>query len=304
MSSRIAKKRKFLIPENISWEKKCVLKNYAKGPQIEINEVKYNKESGKIDISDLENKIDDKTAGFYLENPNFFGIFEDDVDEISSFLREHDSLFVAGVDPLSLGIIRNPGEYGADIVIGEGRALGNPIDFGGSTLGIFSCKKEFVRNMPGRIIGLTKDTNGRDAFSMALQTREQHIRRGRATSNICTNEGLNALASLVFISTLGSRGLQELGKRNLENGKILFDLISELEGFDGVFNGLHFNEFVIRCPINVDKLNKRLLQRKIFGGFNLENWFSRLNDCMLIGTTELHTMEDMNYFINSLREVL
>ena len=162
----------------------------------------------------------------------------------------------------SLGITKSPGDYGADIVIGEGRCLGNPNDYGGSSLGIFACKKEHLRQMPGRIIGLTKDSDGKQAFCMALQTREQHIRRGKATSNICTNEGLNALTAAVYLSWLGSAGLEDLSKVNFEKGQKLAEKIASLDGFEKVFSGTHFNEVVIKCPTNANKVNLILLRKK------------------------------------------
>jgi glycine dehydrogenase subunit 1 len=158
MSSRITKKNKFIIPANIFWEKKSILCNYAKGPNIEIIEVPYDSKTGKINLDILSKKLDNNTSGIYIENPNFFGIFEDSVSEIKQMCTDVGALFVAGIDPLSIGITKSPGDYGADIVIGEGRNLGNQIDFGGSSLGIFACKKDYLRQMPGRIIGMTKDS--------------------------------------------------------------------------------------------------------------------------------------------------
>jgi glycine dehydrogenase subunit 1 len=304
MCIRLTKKNKFIIPHNISWDKKCVLKNYGKGPEIEIIEIDFDKKTGKIDINELEKKIDKNTAGIYIENPNFFGIFEDEIEKIADIIKESNSLFVVGIDPISIGITKNPGEYGADIVIGEGRALGNPMDFGGSTLGIFACKLIFLRQMPGRIIGRTTDNEGKQAFCMALQTREQHIRRGRATSNICTNEGLNALNACAYLSWLGSNGLVNLSSKNFKLGQILSNKITSIEGFEKVFTGAHFNEFVIKCPIDPVKINKRLLEKNIQGGLVLDEQYYNLKNCMLLGITELYSEEDIDVFISALQEVL
>ena len=303
MCTRITRKRNFIIPHNISWEKKCVLNNYAKGPGISIKEINYDNKTGKIDIDELNKKINKDTSGVYIENPNFFGIFEDDVEEIKDIAKKADSLFVVGVDPISLGITKNPGEYGADIVIGEGRALGNSMNYGGSSLGIFACKKEFLRQIPGRIIGITKDSKEKRAFSMTLQTREQHIRRAKATSNICTNEGLCALSALVYLSWLGSDGLFNVSKTNFENAEKLSKTIESLDGFKLRFNSTHFNEFVIECSEDVNKLNKRLLQKDIQGGLILDEFYPELKNCMLIGTSEVHTDEDIKRFTSSLEEV-
>ena len=303
MCTRINRKKTFVIPENISHDKKSVLHNYVKGADIEIKEVPFNIKTGKIDIKQLEKSVDQKTSGVYIENPNFFGIFEDEVDRIAKIVKDAGSLFVVGIDPISIGITKSPGEYGADIVIGEGRALGNPISFGGSSLGIFACKKEFLRQMPGRIIGLTKDSDGSRAFCMSLQTREQHIRRGRATSNICTNEGLCALATVSYLSWLGSDGLERLSKINFENGQKLAKKICSIDAFKKVFTGVHFNEFVVKYDGNLKILNKKLLENNIQGGLQIENQFPKLDNCILLGTTEVHTNTDIDRLVNLLKEI-
>jgi glycine dehydrogenase subunit 1 len=303
MCTRITKKTGFIIPHNISWEKKCVLKNYGRGPGLKIKEISYDDETGKVDLDDLKKALDDNVGGVYVENPNFFGVFEDDAKEIYEIVKNSNGLFVVGVDPISLGICKPPGEYGADIVIGEGRSLGNPMDFGGSSLGLFACKKDYTRQMPGRVIGLTKDADGKKAFCMALQTREQHIRRGKATSNICTNEGLCALTAAVYMSLLGGDGLQNLSRVNFENGNKLRKSIENIDGFDRRFSGAHFNEFVVKTTGDTDKINKQLLKKNIQGGFVLKEQHPDLKNCMLFGITEVHTDEDIDKYIKILKEI-
>jgi len=302
MCTRVTKKKTFVIPANISWEKKSILINYTKGAGITVKEVTYDKKTGKIDLENLKETIDIETAGFYLENPNFFGIFEDNVEEIHSILQHNQSLLVVGIDPISLGICKSPGEYGADIVVGEGKSLGNPLDFGGSTLGIFACKNEFVRQLPGRIIGMTKDHQGKRAFCMTMQTREQHIRREKATSNICTNEGLCMLAAATYLSWLGGTGIQKLCEINYERGQHLCKQISAIPGFSRVFSGAHFNEFVIRCP-DAEKVHSYLLRQGMQGGLLLEKWYPKLTDCMLFGVTEAHSDESIQRLVSLLKEV-
>jgi glycine dehydrogenase subunit 1 len=302
MCSRINKKTTFLVPKNISWDKRCVLQNYLKGPGIALKEFSYDHQTGKVDVTALQNLIDDTTAGVYVENPNFFGIFEDQLADINTITQQHQSLFVIGVDPLSLGIAKGPGDYGADIVIGEGRCLGNPMDFGGSSLGIFACKHEFLRHLPGRIIGLTKDHEGNQAFCMTMQTREQHIRRGKATSNICTNEGLNALTAAVYLSWLGGEGLEALSQQNFEKAQHLAQSISSLPGFKQRFSGLHFNEFVIQCP-DADRVHDYLFKKGVQGGLPLKNLYPELAQCLLFGVTELHTQDDISTLLRLLKEV-
>jgi glycine dehydrogenase subunit 1 len=300
MCTRINKRKTFVIPKNISFDKRCVLKNYARGVGIRIKEIGYDRKTGTADFNDLKKNINDDTAGVYVENPNFFGVFEDKVEEISTIIKEKKSLFVVGVDPMSLGIAKGPGEYGADIVIGEGRNLGNHIDYGGSTLGIFACSDEFLRQIPGRIIGLTKDRDGKRAFCMTLQTREQHIRRGRATSNICTNEGLCALAALVYLTWLGSKGFEKISKTNFEKGQYLAKKITSINGFEKVFSGTHFNEFVIKC-YDAHRLNKNLLSKNIHGGLILDSLYPELKNCMLFGITELHDNESIKQLVSVLK---
>jgi len=302
MCTRINKRKKFVIPANISWEKKCVLRNYTKGAGITTKEIPYEKQTGKINLSSLKKTLDADTSGVYIENPNFFGVFEDEGEEISALLRKNQSLFVVGVDPLSLGIVKNPGEYRADIVIGEGKSLGNPLDFGGSTLGIFACKNEFVRQIPGRLIGMTKDSEGKRAFCMTLQTREQHIRREKATSNICTNEGLCMLAAATYLSWLGGKGLQTISTINFQRGQDLEKKITSIPGYHLKFSGTHFNEFVIQCN-DVEKTHTSLLQQGIQGGLLLESEYPELKNCLLFGITELHSEEHIRRLLSLLKGV-
>ncbi len=201
-------------------------------------------------------------------------------------------------------MLKAPGDYGADIVIGEGQSLGLDMNFGGPLLGIFACRQEHVRKMPGRVIGMTHDSKGERAFCMTLQTREQHIRRAKATSNICTNEALMAVAASVYLSLLGKEGLQNLAKVNIARARRLMDLIDELEGFASpAFEGSHFNEFVVRTPARPEKLNRLLLKHGIIGGLPLAAHVPRLEHHMLVATTEMHSDEDQDALVRALREV-
>ncbi len=307
MATRINKKNVFLIPSSLSWEKKTVLHNYAKGPDITIKEIDFNKNSGELDISSLQkllSKNAGKVSGVYIENPNTFGIFESQMCKFIDIIHEEKALAIIGIDPFSLGILKSPGDYNADIVIGEGRGFGNSMNYGGSGLGLFACKQQFIRQIPGRLIGLTKDSRGNDAFCMALQTREQHIRRGKATSNICTNEGLCALSAAVYLSWLGGNNLVSLSKNNFENGQLLAEKLSNLKGFSRHFTGVHFNEFVMDVPIDPYQLNDTLIQHGFQGGLPLDRWFPEMKNNMLFGITELYDNEDINRFVSTLDEVI
>ncbi|MEA2055289.1 MAG: aminomethyl-transferring glycine dehydrogenase subunit GcvPA [Candidatus Thermoplasmatota archaeon] len=300
--TRIKKKRTFLVSQTVSWEKKSILKNYTKGPEIKIKEVGYDSKTGRLNVEELKKKLDENVAGVYIENPNFFGIFESEIDKIAKIVHDADALLVVGIDPISIGVVKAPGDYDTDIVIGEGRAFGSPMDFGGSTLGIFACKKEYLRQMPGRVIGMTKDRDGKRAFCMALQTREQHIRRARATSNICTNEGLCTLAAISYLSWLGGNGLQKMGQINFENGQKLAKAITSIDGFELMFDAFHFNEFLIKCSEDPEKINKKLLEQGIQGGLIIEDC-PGIENCMLFGITELYSDEDIRKLTTALKEV-
>ncbi|MBU1941168.1 MAG: aminomethyl-transferring glycine dehydrogenase, partial [Candidatus Thermoplasmatota archaeon] len=238
----------------------------------------------------------------YIENPNYFGLFEHEISHINTLLKKEHILFVVGIDPLSLGIVNSPGTYGADMVIGEGRALGNPMDFGGSGLGLFACKQEYLRQIPGRIIGRTQDADCHPAYCMTLQTREQHIRRGRATSNICTNEGLNALTALAYLAVLGQNGLYDLSYQNFTRAKKVAQDIWNLPQYDQVFSGIHFNEFVVRCH-NMKHTLTALHNHGIHGGIDLSTSYQELKNCLLFGVTETHTKHQINQLISVLKEV-
>lgn len=304
MATRITKKSIFLIPSNLSWEKKSVLNNYAKGPSITVKEIAFDEKTGQLDESSLEKLLSDKVSGVYIENPNTFGIFESHIEQLIKKIHEYNALSVVGTDPFSLGIVKSPGEYDADITIGEGRGLGNPMNFGGSGLGLFACKQKFIRQIPGRLIGLTKDSNGNDAFCMSLQTREQHIRRGKATSNICTNEGLCALGTAAYLSWLGGNNLLEISKINFERGQSLSKAISKVNRFSKPFTGTHFNEFVIKSPIDPVSLNNKLITHGIQGGLPLQRWFPTMKNMMLFGITEIYDEKDIKRFISVLEEVI
>lgn len=297
MCARINAKNEFIIPRAISFEKKSVLKNYVKGAKLKIKEINFNKD-GKINLEELKNAINENTSGVYIENPNYFGIFEDEINKVKETIGK--SLLVVGVNPISLGIVSPPSEYNADIVIGEGQCFGNPMNFGGPLLGIFSCKKEFLRQLPGRIVGLTKDAKGKRAFCLTLQTREQHIRRSKATSNICTNNALNSLIATIYLSLLGKNGFKKLAELNLKKANYLAGKICKINGFKKVFNSLHFNEFVIQSEKSAEEINKKLLQKGIQGGLLLEKQFPELKNSMLIATTEMHGKDDLDKFVRNL----
>jgi glycine dehydrogenase subunit 1 len=306
MAARITRKNEVIIPSSLPDDKKSVLINYTKWVGVKFIEIPYDQETGKIELNAIENAINENTAGVYIENPNYFGIFEDVAAELESLSAAKKSMLIVGANPVSLGIIRSPGDYGANIVIGDAQGFGNPMNFGGPSVGFFACEKEYIRKMPGRIIGLTRDADGRRAYCMTLQTREQHIRREKATSNICTNHALCAVASAIHIAALGKCGIEELARANLRRGKYLATELDKLEGFTSpVFRSSpHFNEFVVQSSnIEINDLNSKLLELGVIGGLNLTPQFPELGNAMLVATTETHLKQDYAKLINGLRSI-
>ncbi len=302
MAYRINRRKEILVPENIHWEKESVLKNYIAGLGMKIRKYPLN-DRGMVDMDALSSLLTDETGAVYVENPNFFGVIDENVPDIKELIGKR--ILIVGVNPISLGILKPPGEYGADIVIGEGQILGNPISFGGPLLGIFATRMEYVRKMPGRLIGMTKDSEGKRAFVMTLQTREQHIRRGKATSNICSNEALCALLSTFYLAYLGSNGLRRVAKKNMENIKLLMQKLQDA-GFNAPhFKAKHFNEFLLELPKNPHIVEEELIKRGVQGGYPInEGCFPNVPNSMLLCTTEMHTEEDMDKLVQALKEVL
>ena len=302
MASRINQKRELIVPRALGRGKRSVLDSYARGPGLKVKEVGFDRRTGKIDLGELSTLVSGDTSAVYVESPNHFGVLEESLDEIRRISK--DCALIVGVDPLSLAVLRPPGDFGADIVVGEGQSLGLPMGFGGPLLGLFACRGEHVRRMPGRIAGMTKDVNGRRAFCLTLQTREQHIRRGKATSNICTNQSLCAVASAVFMSLLGRRGLRRLALRNMETARAVMERIDGLDGFEApLFDSHHFNQFVARSGRSWNDINARLLGMGIQGGLSLEDGFPELGNACLMGVTEQTSQGDVDRLVRALEAV-
>ncbi len=289
MATSITRKNKFLVSSAIHPEYLQVVKTYTKNKGIEIVEVPFD-ENGKTDIKFIKKHLLD-VAGVAIGYPNFFGIIED-LDDIREAIG--DLLLVTSTsEPLSLGVITPPGELGADIVTGEGMSFGNPLAFGGPYLGIFGTSKKYVRKMPGRLVGQTKDVKGSRGFVLTLSTREQHIRRAKATSNICSNEGLCALRAAIYLSLLGKEGFYELSEYNLSLAHYVKDVIIAKDGFDLRFASPFFNEFVIKTIYNPDKLYNYLLDKDIIFGLPLGRYRKDMKDSFLINVTEMINKRDI-----------
>jgi len=240
--------------------------------------------------------LDSDYACLIVQQPNFFGYFED-VGVYAQKAHDIGALLTVIVDPISLGMFKPPADYGADIVVAEGQSLGNPVSFGGPGLGIFTCRKEYLRQLPGRIVGRTVDAAGKPGYVMTLQTREQHIRRGQATSNICTNEALVALAVTVYLATLGKQGLRRVAELCYHKAHYAATRISQLEGYSLAFPQHFFKEFVIRCPIAPQQINEALLDKGVIGGLDLSHM---IDNSMLFCVTELNTRQEIDRLVQIL----
>jgi len=309
MSVRVTRRKKILFPLNANPMHLRVLNTYVDPLGIEVECVAYNKLTGQLDLNELEEKMDKDTAAVYVQNPSFFGTIETEVDEISNIVHKHGGLLIVGVEPISLGLFKPPGDYGADIVVGEGQPLGLGLNFGGPLLGIFAVRwdTKLVRQMPGRIFGVTRTKDGKErGFIMVLQTREQHIRREKATSNICTNEALCAIAAAVYLALLGPQGIKELAENIFYKTYYLMRQLGKIEHVESpVFKAPHFKDFVARFNgVPLKYLNKMLLEKGIQGGIILEGQDPLLKQCMLLSVTEVLTKRDLDLVVNSLKEIL
>ena len=299
MANRINGGKRFLVSRAVSPDKLAVARLYAKGAGIELVEVGYDGRTGAVDIGDLRSKALPDISGFYFESPNFFGVLEGGWKEIREALGP--KVMVMGVNPMALALLRPPGEMGADIVIGDAQVFGSPMSLGGPTVGLFACRSDHVRKMPGRIIGMTADLDGRTAFCMTLQTREQHIRRSKATSNICSNEALLALAAAAYLAVVGKAGLREVASQNVRNMRDLSSRIAKISGFRAPhFSSAHFNEFVVSSDRDAAETGRALRSKGVQGGLVLTRHFPELGNDALYATTEMHTKDHHDRLIEAL----
>jgi len=298
LAHKINHRKKVLVVKSVHPESRQVLSTYIeKTLGLSVIEIDY--QNGVTDLTKLEEKISKDTSCVIVQNPNFFGCLEK-VKKIEEITHQAGSLYIVSVDPISLSLLIPPGEYKADIAVGEGQVLGNELNFGGPYLGIFTCKREFLRKIPGRIVGETTDKEGRRGFVLTLQTREQHIRRERATSNICTNQALNALRSAIYLSTLGEKGLAKVAEFCLQKAHYAARRIYQIPGFEPTFTSPFFKEFAVRCPIPPNKINKLLWDNKILGGFELRRLYPQLENSLLFCVTEKRTRGDIDRLIRFL----
>lgn len=296
MACRITRREKVIVASTVHPEYREVLETYAKAPRVEVVTAPH--KDGRLDLDALKDLIDTQTACVVLQMPSFFGTLEE-AHAVGEMIHASGGLLVVIADPVSLGVLEAPGRYGADIVLGDAQPFGNAVSFGGPYVGFMACRDKFARQLPGRIAGQTVDAKGNRVFTLTLQTREQHIRREKAASNICSNQALNALAATVYMTLVGKRGLYEVAHTSLQRAHALARAIAKIPGFSVPF-GPHFNEFVVRSPIPTATLLQQLKAQGILGGVPLECWYHDLHDCILVSVTEVNPPEDLDRFVKAL----
>jgi glycine dehydrogenase subunit 1 len=300
MACRVTKRSRIAVAGTIHPHHRAVLTTYLSGISHPIHTVRIM--DGRADPDDLRRSLTDDTAAVLVQHPNFLGNLED-VAAIAEAAHSRGALAVASVDPLSLGLLAPPGVWGADVAVGEGQALGNPMSFGGPFVGFMATKKEFMRQIPGRIVGATVDTKGRPGYCLTLQAREQHIRRERATSNICTNQALMALTASIYLATLGPNGLREVGEQCVAKSHYAAERIAGVKGFSRAAAAPFFKEFVVRTPRPPADINAALLKAGIIGGLDLGRFDAAWTNHWLVCVTEKRTREEIDRLVEVVGKV-
>ncbi len=301
MACSITKRKKIILDRGVNPIYRKILTTYTKNLSYKLVETQLI--NGKADRDNINDMLDNDTAAIILQNPNFFGSVDDHSD-IVKFAHKRGILVIESVYPISLGILKTPAEMGVDIVTGDGQSLGLPLNFGGPYLGFMATKKEYVRKMPGRIVGETVDKYGRRCFVNTLQAREQHIRREKATSNICTNSTLCAVQALVYMCLLGRDGFKELARLNISKASFARKLIDEIDEVEVNKDVPTFNEFTVHLPKDASDVVEAMIDKGFAAGFPLGRHYPEMKDYMVVAVTERRTKEEIVKYVNSLKEVL
>jgi len=307
-ANRKSKSKRILVPNTVHPVYRQVAHNIVKGQGITLESINYDATTGIINPADLPDEPGDICA-LVIPQPNYFGALED-VDALTDWAHQHNALAIAVVNPMSLALLKPPGQWGtdtdkpgADIACGEGQPLGAPLSSGGPYFGFMCCRQAYVRQMPGRIIGRTIDMDGKSGYSLTLQAREQHIRRSKATSNICTNQGLLVTAATIFMSLLGPQGLKRVAQQSHVNTNSLITALEHVPGVTKLFQRAHFHEAVFQFDLPVEDVMQALSERGIVGGVMLEEEYPELKNCLLVCATETKTAEDIQSFQETLMTI-
>lgn len=294
------KRTKVLVSAALHPEYRQLIETAANGKKLNVVEIAH--ENGLTNLEQLEKELDDNTAAVLVQYPNFFGQVEP-LDKINELIKQQKkTMFVVSSNPLALGYLTPPGEFGADIVVGDTQVFGIPAQFGGPHCGYFSTTEKYMRKVPGRFVGQTVDEDGQRGFVLALQTREQHIRREKATSNITSNQALNALASAAAMSSLGKNGVKDMAKLNMQKARYTKQKLAEVN-IETIFTGSFFNEIVVKLNKSVDEVNKALFEKGFIGGYNLGKVYPELENHMLIATTEIRSKEEIDTFVKEMGDI-
>jgi glycine dehydrogenase subunit 1 len=297
MALRVTGRNRIIVDGSVNPFSRQVLKTYLFNLDIDVIEIPPL--DGLLNRDELLKVLDDSVAGVLLQNPNFFGCL-DDFTALAEQIHAKGALLIASVYPISLGIVKSPGEMGVDIAVGDGQSLGNPLSFGGPSFGFIAAKKAYIRNMPGRIIGETVDKQGRRGFVLTLQAREQHIKRHKATSNICSNQGLCALRGLIFLSAIGKAGLAEMARLNRDKAEYAKAQLAGIPGVTVLQSAPTFNEFTLFLPKAADALVERLLEAGIAAGVPLGRYYERSGNSLVVTVTEKRSRKEIDLFVKTL----
>lgn len=303
-ANRKSKGKKILMPRTVHPSYRKTTQTIVRNQRIQLEELDYDRSGGFIDPDSLPKDPGD-VAALIIPQPNFFGVLEE-VDTLTDWAHAHNMLVIAVVNPLSLSVLNAPGNWGkagADIVCGDGQPMGIPLSSGGSYFGFMACKQQHVRQMPGRIIGRTTDLEGKTGFSLTLQAREQHIRRSKATSNICTNQGLMVTAATIHMALMGAEGLAETAKASHNNTRMLVDQLTGIDGVSTVFNRPVFHETVLQFDVPVDDVIRTLAAHNVLGGYALADDYPELENSILVCATETRTQADMDFYYEKLNRI-
>jgi glycine dehydrogenase subunit 1 len=290
------KRRKVLVADSVHPEYRQVLATYLANVDVQLESLPT--PEGNLAPDDLKRAVDDQTVGVVVQHPNFFGCLEE-VEALAATAHAQGALFIVSYYPISLGLLKRPGDYGADIAVAEGQCLGNPMSYGGPVLGLMACRAEYVRKMPGRLVGQTTDRRGQRCWVLTLQTREQHIRREQATSNICTNQGLLALRAAVYLAALGPQGLRETAELCLRKAHYAWEQICAIPGVQPRFQAPFFNEFSLSVSQDVPGLLAGLLRAGYHAGLPLGRWYPGLASCVTIAVTEQRTRSEIDHLASA-----